>query len=364
MAGQKRVHYLDIARGIAVIAVVIGHIQPSLCPEWLTAWVYSFHLPLFFIISGILVNTKKYDSFGSFFKKTAKKLFVQYLILSLAVFAIDIAKDLFKHNFDLVPAAKQFSGILISWRHTEFYNALWFIPATILSEFIAYPIIKKTGSLTKKQGQVSLAIAAAFMAIAGCTVRFALGTQTLPWSADISLVIVAFILFGQLLRPLVFEKTISLSNAKKVALISICLLINISTCIFNCAIIGGRSDLYDCIIGNPLLLYSSAISGTLAIILLSSIANKSSLLERIGSRSLVFYAFQTLALPIAKSPVVFSQNKLNIQLDKLVCAIVVTLLTCILLNIVAVIAELLLPKIFPRIEKASIHKLKIGRSNQ
>ena len=43
---DKRISYIDMAKGIGIILVVLGHsIFPS---ENLTTWIYSFHMPLFF----------------------------------------------------------------------------------------------------------------------------------------------------------------------------------------------------------------------------------------------------------------------------------------------------------------------------
>ena len=47
---------IDIARGIACLLVIIGHISST--PSQVNVWIYAFHMPLFFIISGLIINTK------------------------------------------------------------------------------------------------------------------------------------------------------------------------------------------------------------------------------------------------------------------------------------------------------------------
>ena len=47
MAG--RIDYLDITKGFGIFCIVIGHNEVT---QWLNDWVYSFHVPLFFILSG------------------------------------------------------------------------------------------------------------------------------------------------------------------------------------------------------------------------------------------------------------------------------------------------------------------------
>lgn len=46
---------LDIAKGICIILMVIGH---SGCPDYLHRFIYMFHMPCFFFISGYLLNDK------------------------------------------------------------------------------------------------------------------------------------------------------------------------------------------------------------------------------------------------------------------------------------------------------------------
>ena len=48
--------YWNVAKGIGIILIIIGHT----CIGWTSNFVYIFHLPLFFFISGYLYNEKKY----------------------------------------------------------------------------------------------------------------------------------------------------------------------------------------------------------------------------------------------------------------------------------------------------------------
>ena len=51
-AEQSRAEHLDIAKGIGITLVIFGHLSQS--SEMLRILVYSFHMPLFFLISGYL----------------------------------------------------------------------------------------------------------------------------------------------------------------------------------------------------------------------------------------------------------------------------------------------------------------------
>lgn len=54
---MKRLDYIDISKGIAIILVVLGH-----CLTWndsLRYGIYAFHIPLFYIINGLTQHIKR-----------------------------------------------------------------------------------------------------------------------------------------------------------------------------------------------------------------------------------------------------------------------------------------------------------------
>lgn len=53
MSRDNRLPYLDAAKGMGIMLVVLGHIWEAESPA--TILIYSFHVPLFFLISGILM---------------------------------------------------------------------------------------------------------------------------------------------------------------------------------------------------------------------------------------------------------------------------------------------------------------------
>jgi fucose 4-O-acetylase-like acetyltransferase len=67
---------IDIAKGIGIIAVVYGHTVSSL-----HTYIYIFHMPLFFIISGFLYASKEKEPLVPYVKKKMHSLLISYLIL-------------------------------------------------------------------------------------------------------------------------------------------------------------------------------------------------------------------------------------------------------------------------------------------
>lgn len=50
--GGERIAYVDAARGLAILCVVLGHLYPG---DGIVQYISSFHVPVFFILSGLLM---------------------------------------------------------------------------------------------------------------------------------------------------------------------------------------------------------------------------------------------------------------------------------------------------------------------
>ena len=53
---EKHLNWIDLAKGIGIILVLIGH--SKFLPITLKNYIYSFHMPLFFILSGYVFSNK------------------------------------------------------------------------------------------------------------------------------------------------------------------------------------------------------------------------------------------------------------------------------------------------------------------
>ncbi len=89
---NQRIEYIDTLKGIAIILVVMGHVIQFLWGDRygsdnvLFVIIYSFHMPLFFFLSGFC--TKVVDQNGGIsLKKKMKTLFYPFLLWNLIVYA-------------------------------------------------------------------------------------------------------------------------------------------------------------------------------------------------------------------------------------------------------------------------------------
>lgn len=83
MKGGDRVKSLDVAKGIGIVLVVVGHIHSQFHIDLQPAYrvITLFHVPLFFFISGIFYN--EMTPLGSFVRKKFVRLFIPYLFINV-----------------------------------------------------------------------------------------------------------------------------------------------------------------------------------------------------------------------------------------------------------------------------------------
>jgi fucose 4-O-acetylase-like acetyltransferase len=72
----SRVPYIDIAKGIAIILVVVGHSTTS---KVFVNFIYLFHMPLFIFLSGYLFKDEYALNPRMFIKNRVRKLYFPFL---------------------------------------------------------------------------------------------------------------------------------------------------------------------------------------------------------------------------------------------------------------------------------------------
>lgn len=85
-----RVEWVDIAKGVGIILVVIGHTLRGLNSSgiistnstlYTDSWIYSFHMPLFFILAGLFIT--KSVNWGSFIRSKLSTVIYPYFFWSV-----------------------------------------------------------------------------------------------------------------------------------------------------------------------------------------------------------------------------------------------------------------------------------------
>ena len=88
----QRIEFVDTARGIAMLCIVLGHL--GVAP--INYVVYTFHVPIFFLITGWFVSRRL--GVGAFAKKRARTLLVPYAVTCLVIIAAYVIRALIAND--------------------------------------------------------------------------------------------------------------------------------------------------------------------------------------------------------------------------------------------------------------------------
>lgn len=134
-----RLDWVDVARGIGIIAVVVGHVWTR---GPLRDALYSFHMPLFFLLSGMLSRPQPLIAFAR------RQLFSQmrpyFLFLALVTAADQIIEPL-KGNRPIFRDWPQDIGPLLlggSWLAGPFI-IFWFVPCLMMARIIFNILLRR-----------------------------------------------------------------------------------------------------------------------------------------------------------------------------------------------------------------------------
>lgn len=210
MNNQKanRFEYIDVAKTVGILLVILGHTK--LIPENLYVIIYSFHMPLFFIISGVLFNAEKYDktSFVPFIKAKFKAYIIPYLIYGCVNIILDLV---YRYIFDGYIVNSQYLlrkslGILLcnsTLRNMPNCTPIWFLVCLFVASVMFWFFINYCKKLMPL---------IATLCVAGSFVLSLFYKMILPFKIPTSLMAVFFIYIGYLLRRISLVEKIK--NAK------------------------------------------------------------------------------------------------------------------------------------------------------
>lgn len=272
---KNRIAYIDTARGIVILLMVLGH---SRIPQSFADWIFSFHMPFFFILSGVLTNFDN-STIKSFVYHKIKTLIFPFLLYSICNIVIYPLYG----DMDLVQFVEY--TVRYGW---EGY-ALWFVPILFLSLSIVKLLFRWD----------HLMIAVGLMIIIGAILDF-LDCQ-MPWTLSTVPIASVFVSLGSLFR----DKLLRLDKIKHpwfLMIIALCGGIVLS--------IIHTIDLAwnHC---NPIYItLPAAFLGYIFIMLLSKYIEKSipyyfsRILCKIGRETFVFVAFSQSIIKIINSSII------------------------------------------------------------
>lgn len=196
MVGRNRI--IDIARGLGILLVVLGH-NPLVWQDKgeLYRVIYSFHMPLFFFLSGVFFDPKK--TFLNTIVEKSDALLKPYVVVLLL---LGLWGALMKGNDFSV----HLWGLLQATGHTIEWAPLWFLPHLLVVIMLSWLLLRAFPSCFER-GLLKWTLVGGLLLVGICTIRMFwqkplpwLGVNHvvfgLPWSLDIVFITVSYHLIG------------------------------------------------------------------------------------------------------------------------------------------------------------------------
>ncbi len=203
---NNRIKWIDTAKGIAMICVVLGHMSIS----YINDIVFAFHMPVFFILSGYMMRMKPHEVNRAYIQNKFRSLMKPYFITCLCVMCMDILNSKFILDDARIEMLTSIvvndlirgffaSGTIDTFGEIQLpgiIGAIWFLPAMFFTSIGAQYVINR---FDKKQ---QFAIAGLLMALGICTRDFI----WLPFSIQAAFGAIIFVILGYYLEDDLIDK--------------------------------------------------------------------------------------------------------------------------------------------------------------
>ena len=199
---KKRLTWVDATKGFLMILVVIGHYPKHLDFPLLT-YIYWFHMPAFFVLSGLFFRPA--DSNATMIqsiKKRTMQLMIPYIFFLIIITCLRYAIAFMTGNTDLEWYKHDLLTILFGGRFARgSYGVIWFI-TTLFFTYILFLLVTR---YLNRVNQALFLILCYLLAqlesfyvvnIVGGTVDKASQTIMIPWNLDVVLIAVVYFAIG------------------------------------------------------------------------------------------------------------------------------------------------------------------------
>lgn len=188
-SGDSRLNHIDILKGIGIILMVIGHMH--YWPNF-NKFIFGFHMPLFFWISGYLYH--KPTNILIYAMRKVRTLLIPYFIAGLAYSFL----DWFRAGWDFEELAFNLKSVFIKTTYDlPIESALWFLFALfwVTLMYAALDVCVRSGTI-----QILIVIV---ITTAGCL--WTRWLHYLPWGLNSAMSALGFFALGHQYRQRVSQ---------------------------------------------------------------------------------------------------------------------------------------------------------------
>ncbi|WP_411843685.1 acyltransferase family protein [Salinicoccus sp. HZC-1] len=196
---KKRIEWLDIAKALSIILVVLGHAGHA----YLDIYLGWFRIPLFFFLSGILFKPVRLKDFFLWSRKKVHRLMVPYFTYGILIFIV------FNYqNLDMI--SEHIATLLYGGRVLQGpYGVFWFITVLLLTQILL-------GLLSPFKKWVQAAIVFILFLAGHYPV---LPEYDFIWNLDVVLIAVFYYSLGYFLKDFI----VKYNNSLPLAAVSACI---------------------------------------------------------------------------------------------------------------------------------------------
>lgn len=261
---SERKTWIDVLKGIGIIYVVFGHLAPTMIVE---KHIYSFHMALFFAISGYLFNGN--SEYKGFVKKKFRSLMVSFLVWN----TISVIIGYLMFDISLGTSVCALFGIHGTW---SWNSPVWFLFILFVTENIFYAVSRLNRII--QRGVVVLCIVLGYL----------FNGQVFPATLHVLPTSLFMMIFGKFMReydfPARFTKK---SPTTQYITVSAMLLLNICGAYFNT-----RVSVYHSEYGNYILALIVSMMGIMAYGGVALLIKGNRVIEYFGANSLLLVCMQ------------------------------------------------------------------------
>lgn len=278
----NRIYWVDLLKGLAMISMVFAHVISDEVPGGqclIKSFIYSFHMPLLFFLSGYVFSPDKYPRFKDLLMSKIKSIILPMVIFTIANELVNIVyygillQDI---NISIGKICNDFIGLLLQYRIGKYAGMFWFLPCLFIAEVLLYWYVK----IYNYSIYIYLITLIATYSVGGILVKNGI---LLPYTIEMSMIAVIFVGIGYFLKMKDYI-------LQKLSIYTSIIFFTVNVVLTYCNYaVAGRVDMCDGNLGSLVLYVIAAQSAICGWIIVAQKSKELKVLQYIGKNSLLFY---------------------------------------------------------------------------
>ena len=295
---KKRLYWIDVLKGMGAILVLLGHLVPY--NSMIKIYIYSFHVPLFFFISGYVFKYEKKIDY--FFYKKVNRLLIPYIKYSILSFFASYFVE------DVVASKREILYHIFFVGGTNYFNtSLWFLVILFFTLIIAEIVGLIVNKLKIKTNQLINTLILLCLLVVGLlfikfNITLPFGIQILPHS--LLIFYLGYLYKKSTKLPKLLSKLLKKITIMKYAIIPVGILAIVL------GQINGNIAMSMSEYNNYFIYLFVALVNIMIYILIAKKINRQKVLEKLGELSLFMICTQRILIKF----IYYFQNKFDLTL--------------------------------------------------